>query len=289
MPLELSCCPICGGQKTSLFDERQLNGVPVFNRLCASCGVVFLSPRLTASEAEEFHKHEYRRIHQEWKTTIDMREITIQRLRAEALLAIFSKTVPQVRNHLDIGCSGGLLMKAFGEFYKCKTTGVELDAMYRPYALDQGLQVFETLNELPGSVHYDVISMSHVLEHLPNPVEFLKVLRLDYLQPDGWLFLEVPNLYAHDSFEPGHLISYSSHALLQVLNMAGYAVEKLTRHGMPRSRIVPLYLNLIARPGSEEQSGIIPEKMVYLKRKSGRLMRKSAEFLLPRLARLPMP
>ncbi len=50
-----------------------------------------------------------------------------------------------------------------------------------------------------------LISMFHVLEHLPDPVGYLSALRQKFLEPDGWLLIEVPNLYAHDCFEVAHL------------------------------------------------------------------------------------
>jgi 2-polyprenyl-3-methyl-5-hydroxy-6-metoxy-1,4-benzoquinol methylase len=289
MKQALSNCPICGSERTILFYHRFFLNTAVRNRLCKTCGVVFQSPRMSMSEADEFHKHQYRNIHQAGRDAIDPSEIAFQRLRAETFLHTFSKSVLLVSNHLDIGCSGGLLMEAFMEYYSCRTTGVEIDAMYRPYALQQGFQVFETLEELPRIARYDVISMSHVLEHIPEPVKFLRKLREDLLDPAGWLYLEVPNMYAHDCFEPGHLISFSSHTLVQVIQKAGYKVVKLTCHGMPRSKIVPLYLNVLAQPTDDPGRKVKPERLVFLKRKTGRALRKLAEHFLPNVAILPVP
>ncbi len=283
---EVACCPLCGSDRNVPFDRRLFMNVPVNNRLCESCGLVFQSPRLSKAEADEFHRTQYRRIHQVGNASIDPREIAIQRARADCMLALFSKTVAHVSSHLDIGCSAGLLMQAFAKAYSCKTTGLELDNLYRSYALQQGLQVFETLEALPQPGRFDVISMSHVLEHIPEPVEFLKRLRQDFLEPAGWLFLEVPNLYAHDCFEPGHLISFSSHTLAQVLQQAGFRVIRSVHHGLPRSKIVPLYLNVLAQPGGEEGGPVKRESMVLPRRKIGRGLRRLAEYFFPAAAKL---
>jgi len=77
------------------------------------------------------------------------------------------------------------------------------------------LTVYPSLDDLgqADGGRFDLVSMAHVLEHIPNPVEYLSDLRERYLTPDGWLLIEVPNLYAHDSFEIAHSIAFSSHTL----------------------------------------------------------------------------
>ena len=137
-----------------------------------------------------------------------------------------------------------------------------------------GLTVYASLEELEkaGEKHFDLISMSHVLEHLPDPVGYLVHLRETLLDPQGWLLLEVPNLYAHDSFEVAHLVSYSAHTLLQTLEKAGFEVSQdgtawttkiclaaalYNAVGTPENRIFPVFQEVRA------------EKQVSLKRQVG--------------------
>jgi SAM-dependent methyltransferase len=52
---------------------------------------------------------------------------------------------------------------------------------------------------------FDVITISHVLEHILNPVEILKLIRQS-LAPDGVLYVEVPNIPADSLLKyPDHL------------------------------------------------------------------------------------
>ena len=90
----------------------------------------------------------------------------------------------------------------------------------------------------------------HVLEHLPNPVEYLQNLRDKFLEPGGWLLLEVPNLYAHDCFEVAHLVSFSAHTLSQVVRKAGFRVIQLRPTDCLVPELIPLYLTLLAQPDS---------------------------------------
>jgi hypothetical protein len=82
------------------------------------------------------------------------------------------------------------------------------------------------------------------------------------------LFLEVPNLYGHFSFEVAHLYSFSSHSLDQVIQKAGFREIQLVKHGQPRSRMIPLYLNVLAHPATTvpQSFPVIPERNVRLTR-----------------------
>jgi hypothetical protein len=75
-------------------------------------------------------------------------------------------------------------------------------------------------------------------------------------------------LYSHFSFEVAHLYSFSSHSLEQVIQKAGFRVIQLIKHGQPRSRTIPLYLNILARPEStvSQSFTVTPEKNIRTKR-----------------------
>jgi hypothetical protein len=131
----------------------------------------------------------------------------------------------------------------------------------------------------------------HVLEHLPDPVKFLQELRQRYLYPQGGLLLEVPNLYVHESFEVAHLSAFSVHTLAQTVHKAGFRREALWTHGLPRSRIFPLYITLLARPavGALTDGSPHREPGMRIKRYTGMFFRRSFERLFPGLAWLPFP
>ena len=127
------------------------------------------------------------------------RNLRDQRGRAKSLVNFARPYVHSVACHLDIGCSFGLLLQQFQEAYHCKAYGVEPGKAHRDLAHKTGLQVYATLDELKKSEEnkFDLVSLIHVLEHLPDPVSYLSHLRETVLAQNGWLFIEVPNLYAH--------------------------------------------------------------------------------------------
>ncbi len=270
MPEIIESCPLCGSSENSLFNRSTVQHLLVVNRICDHCGLVFQSPRMTQGETDEFYKREYRRMNQGGQEKPLAKENEIQRQRATALRKIVVMQVAEVIRHLEIGCSAGYLLKAVQEQYGCTSVGIEPGNAFRDHAVQQGFKVYPSLEALQENKEerFDLISMSHVLEHITDPVAYLSELRRSWLTLNGWLFLEVPNLYGHFSFEVAHLYSFSSHSLEQIIQKAGFRMVQLVKHGQPRSRTLPLYLNILARPESivSPSFSVIPEKHIWVKR-----------------------
>ena len=294
MPETISHCPLCGSDQSKLFDQRRFREHAVINRLCSHCGLVYQSPRMTDAELTAFYQAEYRRLYQQQEGP-DPKDLTIQKKRAKVLTQFTKDHVPEVNNHLDIGCSTGLLLSKFQKTYGCRSVGIEPGDAYRDYARSNGLTIYTSLEELQSETldtekqQFDMISMAHVLEHLPDPVGYLKALRENFLSSEGWLLVEVPNLYCHDCFEVAHLVSYSSHTLTQTLHKAGFSAPYLQKHGEPRSAILPLYITVLAHSApSQNKFELKPEHNVYWKRKMGLLQRRIKTRLQPKQAWLPL-
>jgi len=283
-------CPLCGSTHSELFDQREFREQDVTNRLCSNCGLVYQSPRMSKDELDAFYEHEYRQLYQGQEGP-DSKDLAVQKARAESILSFAKPHLSRVSRHLDIGCSGGLLLQRFAATFGCQPTGIEPGAAYREYAQASGLIVYPSLEELQGALaktetgRFDLISMIHVLEHMPNPVEYLSALKENTITGDGWVLLEVPNLYCHDSFEVAHTASFSEHTLSQSLNKAGFQIEAFLAHGMPRSSMHPLYLSALARPTSIASTfKLEPERGVRRKRQIGLLRRRILTRLFPKRA-----
>jgi SAM-dependent methyltransferase len=247
---------------------------------------------MTEDELDAFYEKEYRQVYQGSEGPTQ-KDLFVQNGRADFLLDFIDNRVHSVQRYLDIGCSTGILLERFRERYAPHVVGVEPGKAYRDYAKNQGLHVYETLGDVrsAGEDRFDLISMAHVLEHLRDPVAYLVDLRESYLSASGWLLIEVPNLYSHDSFEIAHMSSFSRRTLSQAVEKAGYQVESLKAHGQPRSMILPLYLTLLARPQGilEKELEIRVERNVTLKRRLGMLQRRVIQRVFPRKAWIPIP
>jgi 2-polyprenyl-3-methyl-5-hydroxy-6-metoxy-1,4-benzoquinol methylase len=284
LPEDLRLCPLCGSDRSLLFDRGEHLGRLVRNRMCAACGLVYQSPRMTADEARDQYAAEYRRTVQggEGPTAKDLE---VQTRRADLLVHFLKRRVRRLASHLDIGCSAGLLLARTRAAYRLRAVGVEPGDAYREHARAQGLTVHRSLDEaLAAGERFDLVSLVHVLEHLPDPAGTLNSLRADVLSPDGWLLVEVPNLYLHTPFEYEHLFSFSRRTLAGMLRKAGFRVVAVRVHGRPLSQILPFYVTVLARPAkaARRPARIRPERGVAFKHTLGWVFKRIVTGWLPR-------
>jgi predicted SAM-dependent methyltransferase len=68
---------------------------------------------------------------------------------------------------------------------------------------NENLSVFEKLEDLPEK-KFDIITLWHVLEHVPNPNTLIAQLK-EKLKEDGLIFVAVPN---HESYDAKYYQSY---------------------------------------------------------------------------------
>jgi 2-polyprenyl-3-methyl-5-hydroxy-6-metoxy-1,4-benzoquinol methylase len=240
---------------------------------------------MTEAEANGYYRAEYRRTYQGDEAPVK-RDLAVQTARARSLVDYIRPNVQSIQRCLDIGSSAGLLLQAVREVYHSDVVGVEPGNAYRNLASGKGLKVFPSLEKVEkAGGRFDLVCMSHVLEHLPSPAEYLAHLRNDLLASDGWLLIEVPNLYAHESFEPAHLQAFSPHTLRETLKQGGFQVIRFKKHGQPNSAILPLYLTALCRaePG-RRPIGVKRETGVTMKRRAGLLERRVVQRLFPNLA-----
>lgn len=243
----LHACPICAASASKPFETVLAAERRISFRLCKHCGVVFQSPRMSQSELEQFYREGYRGLYQASEEPTE-KDLVMQEQRAERTLAMVHEHIQDVRHHLDIGSSSGALLQQFQDHYGCESAGIEPGDAYRSFSQNKGFSVFASLGELPERrQNFDLISMMHVLEHLPDPVATLIDLRKGLLKTGGYLLLEVPNLIEHEALEIAHLFAFTPRTLNQTVETAGFDVLWTRTHGSFRSPVLNLYITLLAR------------------------------------------
>jgi trans-aconitate methyltransferase len=201
---------------------------------------------MSEPELAEFYRQGYRTLVQGTEE-ITNKDLRIQAGRARHLIEVLKRNGVSPNNHLDIGASSGILLQHSKRSFGANVVGVEPGQAYRTAAVEQGLDYYAEVGDVPDQNQFDLISMIHVLEHLPDPVGYLVRLRDNLLSPGGKLLLEVPNLFGHSAYEVSHLTAFSPSALKRCLHLAGYKVISSLTHGNPRSPILRLYLTILAQ------------------------------------------
>lgn len=149
--------------------------------------------------------------------------------------------MPNRNKLLDVGCGNGdFLVRA--KHAGWEVYGLDFDAKALNLTSNRGINAFcgtlENANLAEES--FDVITMSHVIEHLHDPLNLLKqCYRL--LKPEGTIWIATPNIssFLHSRYGsnwvhlaiPSHLILFNKTSLFHLLNEAGFIKTKQLRRG----------------------------------------------------------
>lgn len=162
--------------------------------------------------------------------------------RSVILLSNFLDKVdlPESGRLLDIGCSNGNLLKSFhGLRPAWRLSGSELSDNWRQTVMAlPGVDAFYVGAEPPNEGTFDVISLSHVLEHLQDPVAFLKRIACR-LSDRGRILIASPNLRQNpiDLVIADHCTHFEEQSLSWVIDKAGLTAELLSSRLLPKELV----------------------------------------------------
>lgn len=153
---------------------------------------------------------------------------------------------------LDIGCKTGELLKA-AQLRGWASFGVDVSPAFCDIVRSQGFDVhcgvIENMDQRISG--FDVIVMSHVLEHIQNPRLALQSV-YERLKPNGYLYVETPDVSSPIAWgvycerwlgiaTPGHVWAFTSKTLQSVIQGSGLTVVwsnrwiPYARHDYPRT------------------------------------------------------
>jgi len=149
-------------------------------------------------------------------------------------LKLINKYSSQPNSLLDIGCGTGDFL-ATAQKAGWQIQGIEPDAGARVIAnkkTSNSVKDVEALEDF-ANASFDVITLWHVLEHLPNLDEQIQILD-KLLKPEGTLILAVPNFKSHDAKHykefwaaydvPRHFWHFSQDAISKLFSKVGMHV-----------------------------------------------------------------
>jgi 2-polyprenyl-3-methyl-5-hydroxy-6-metoxy-1,4-benzoquinol methylase len=255
--VDLPVCPICRAPDTVLYAAGwdRLFGLakgkfPLYR--CSSCGCIFQHPLPDPSSLAAFYPREYWWAEKSQGRSLIARLFTqmekryrefVTRDHVRFLSTCTRKYPTSGKLLLDIGCGGGTFLHV-ARAHGFMSHGMDSSASAVEIArIQYGLTVRngEIGSNVWGTDRFDIVTMFHVLEHLPDPM-----LGISYaaglLKPEGILIIQVPNvssiqahLFRHAWYGldvPRHVINFTPKAIECLFAKLGFEYSQSSRFSL---------------------------------------------------------
>ena len=188
-------CNLCGGTSLVETARRDRYGYPATYRVCASCGLGFLSPRLTAAEYADFYARIYRPLVSAYHDRrIDAQTLqTEQRAYAAELVELLRTALPEApRTVLDVGGSTGVVADAVRSAFGALATVLDPAPDELARAADAGMETVAGFAEDAdlGGRTFDLVLLCQTIDHLLDVAATLRSVR-GWVAPHGHAFVDV--------------------------------------------------------------------------------------------------
>lgn len=164
----------------------------------------------------------------------------IKRKAIRDKVKLITSLQPEKGTLLDIGAgTGDFLQEARNQNWI--TTGIEPNDKAKAIAVQKGVSFAEDLESLENH-SFDVITMWHVLEHVPDLEKQIQELKR-LVKPSGTIFIAVPNFKSFDAQHYGHF--WAAYDVPRHLwHFSKVAISKLFENeDMKLKKVLPMYFD----------------------------------------------
>jgi len=201
-------------------------------------GFLETTPQPSSDKLPEYYESEDYISHTDSKRNLFEKAYHVVRsMSLKKKLNLINSLASEEKKLLDIGCGTGDFLQA-AQQNNWHVSGIEPNKEARDIANKKtNNSVFETKQLLkfePNS--FDVISLWHVLEHLPNLEEQVAIFK-KLLKPNGTLIIAVPNYKSYDAKYykrfwaaydvPRHLWHFNQASISKLVSKQSLKVEKV--------------------------------------------------------------
>jgi len=229
----MSRCPACG-DKASVPIAPYRYQSPVFDGChmasCQSCSLVFVRPMPDALELERYNSRYFAEAHGGHPASRSDTAFfqALAKVRSFYIIEYLKNNGIIVESVLEFGPGQGHFARAWMESNpSCRYRAVETDVSCHTLLRQIGVElVGDTSN-----FHADLIVMSHVLEHVPDPQFFLNHAA-ENLADGGVLFIEVPcSDWMYKSLDEPHILFFNKRSMRSLLESVGFEKIELAYVG----------------------------------------------------------
>ncbi|MAO54801.1 MAG: hypothetical protein CMM61_03785 [Rhodospirillaceae bacterium] len=222
---EVPC--LCGSTEFDLVATYDRNRAYQPIVLCRNCGLMQCQPRHTAETNHWFYSSDYYRdTYKPGGFKVPTKEEFLAQAESRSALrerALRGLDPARIKTVAEIGCANGINLYGFHQMGK-EVFGCDLSPAMVEMGQSMGMNLQVGSLETLGDRKFDLIILSHVLEHMRDPVgEIRRILR--HLEDEGALYIEVPDARAFflTALQAAHLYYFTPRTLIHYLAPLGIA------------------------------------------------------------------
>lgn len=234
--LEFSSCP-CGDTEGPIISEVDRYGLPLHFILCATCGTIRIDPYLDKQSLADFYTRFFQQM---YGRAPDVESYFLrQTTYGNKLLPLVQDWLKPGSCVFEIGCGAGGALDAFRR-NGYVIAGCDYSAELIAAGRQRGVTNIHTgaLKDIPAESKADLIYLTHVFEHMNDPVGFLEDCKTR-LAPEGRIAITVPDVSRIDKFTVpagdllqflhiAHKYNFTFEGIRRLSALAGYSVRRLT-------------------------------------------------------------
>lgn len=225
--IECTSCPLCHrGEQDTAYPKFY----PFAVVRCRSCGLYYLSPRLTETTMLKMYRdNDY----------FEGKGVGYERYNEQepSLRATFHHLMVNLKklnltggSLLEVGCGYGYLLEEARGFFETRI-GTEYSRQAVEQACKRADQIYEGgIDQIPGKDRFDCIMTIQVMEHIYQPRSFLENL-CKHLKPGGKMVIVTPDMgclwrrlmgHRWPAFKiPEHLLYFNKRSLYNLMREVG--------------------------------------------------------------------
>lgn len=228
-PLQkLSCC-VCAGDGFRRISDTDRYGFYCPIGICIRCGHIQQEWVYPPQTMRCFYESFYRDIYG-YRSPQEFFEE--QRAEGRRIHDLVQTAFAAPGRVLEVGAGAGGILSVFKD-NQWSAVGLDLNAHYLEYGRSRGIELVNgTLDETFFSGRqFDLIILSHVLEHVTNPSEMLQQCR-SRLSAGGKMWIEVPSIHiVRNRYYQSDLLQYLQNAHVSYFS-SGSFVNLLSQNGL---------------------------------------------------------
>lgn len=232
-PKEHVGCNLCGGPQGEANQGTDRYGYSVWTHTCPTCGLIYISPRMTAEAYSRFYRGPYRALTNALYRKMGEQEFTdammrrSQRIYAIQTIERLAGYVPATaKTLLDIGGSTGVVARVFSVALDLKPTVVDPAA----HELPADFEVFPVQAEHfePAGRTWDVVTMCQTVDHLLDVASTLAKVRA-LLADGGLFFVDIVDCSGPYQVKIDHPFYLTPKTMERFLRQAGFRIRDIRR------------------------------------------------------------